>query len=780
MVEACTWLWLDTYLCSPLSRSSAAFQLLKPVKKSVLHELNVEIGVNDTEKKVLSRLPVPSARKRPLPESAGDTTGSRAENPAKPVATSHPITRKRQANSTVGVRSAPLASQRPTAAAVAGGGSRRPAWDLKGKVSDMQNKVSTYQDKLRSVNKENKEVAERLHQSKSEVTELRMENSSLHDRLRICEGKLQLMTELQRERDYLAEEKRNLNSINESLKGEVSNLQSVKLLLTTQLDTAELHLRSKTAELLEKGEQLETAKQEIVSLKSMLSEVSEKLHKGEMDRRKLHNQILELKSHIGRDGKDQLKYNFSFDRVFPPYSSQQEVFEEISLLVQSALDGYNVCIFAYGQTGSGKTYTMEGPDQLQDDTMGMIPRAVHQVFNSAEELKDQGWTVLSLIKVAKQNRATARTMMNDQSSRSHSVFQLKIEGVNEVRNITCNSTLSLIDLAGSERIDKSQSQGDRLKETKAINCSLSNLGSVFIALANKENFVPYRNSKLTFLLQNCLGGNSKTSSSVRAEEIPWAAGRAACESGAADERTGMEPAAEDFSRQVGGCRRGQEPGRYGDRRGARDECPGCASGPLLFYLTGPKPRRALRPTSTGPARLNGRPRSAPRREAYSDPAGGSGGERERRRPLGDGCAARVLKTDVPGCRVGPWGHSRTLAGDVLPFRLCRSTHVSSLAVGHCGPGGREEGLCLLQTARRPSWFCWGHGLRAWKPFPVGARGHRQAAPRCRFIPCGCRSGRSPAGRLRTGGGLVPPPDRVGASVLVIQGASGTGLGSPAL
>ncbi|XP_039624903.1 kinesin-like protein KIFC1 [Polypterus senegalus] len=612
--------------------------------KSVLHELNVEIGVNDTEKKVLSRLPVPSARKRPLPESAGDTTGSRAENPAKkalfdkPVATSHPITRKRQANSTVGVRSAPLASQRPTAknfqltsamtvaagpskvtarksisskakpaAAVAGGGSRRPAWDLKGKVSDMQNKVSTYQDKLRSVNKENKEVAERLHQSKSEVTELRMENSSLHDRLRICEGKLQLMTELQRERDYLAEEKRNLNSINESLKGEVSNLQSVKLLLTTQLDTAELHLRSKTAELLEKGEQLETAKQEIVSLKSMLSEVSEKLHKGEMDRRKLHNQILELKgnirvfcrvrpllssdhadkiehvqfpnndeksillarteeSHIGRDGKDQLKYNFSFDRVFPPYSSQQEVFEEISLLVQSALDGYNVCIFAYGQTGSGKTYTMEGPDQLQDDTMGMIPRAVHQVFNSAEELKDQGWTykftasfleiynetirdllvnktakkmeheikrpasnstaiyvsnlkylnvetveeVLSLIKVAKQNRATARTMMNDQSSRSHSVFQLKIEGVNEVRNITCNSTLSLIDLAGSERIDKSQSQGDRLKETKAINCSLSNLGSVFIALANKENFVPYRNSKLTFLLQNCLGGNSKT------------------------------------------------------------------------------------------------------------------------------------------------------------------------------------------------------------------------------------------------------------------------------
>uniref|UniRef100_A0A8C4T5Y6 Kinesin motor domain-containing protein n=1 Tax=Erpetoichthys calabaricus TaxID=27687 RepID=A0A8C4T5Y6_ERPCA len=271
-------------------------------------------------------------------------------------------------------------------------------------------------------------------------------------------------------------------------------------------------------------------------------------------------------SHIGRDSKDQLKYRFSFDRVFPHRSSQQEVFEEISLLVQSALDGYNVCIFAYGQTGSGKTYTMEGPAQLQDDTMGIIPRAVHQVFNSAVELKDQGWKgrsytftasfleiydetirdllvnktvkkmeheikrptsnavhvsnlkylnvetveeVLSLIKVAKQNRATAHTKMNDQSSRSHSVFQLKIEGLNKKGNLT--STLTLIDLVGSERIDKSESR-DRLKETKAINCSLSNLGGVFIALANKDTFVPYRNSKLTYLLLMFVNISPKNSS----------------------------------------------------------------------------------------------------------------------------------------------------------------------------------------------------------------------------------------------------------------------------
>ncbi|XP_051775677.1 carboxy-terminal kinesin 2-like isoform X2 [Erpetoichthys calabaricus] len=346
-------------------------------------------------------------------------------------------------------------------------------------------------------------------------------------------------------------------------------------------------------------EENDVYKQEIDGVKAKLSEVSEKLYKGEMDRRKLHNQILELKgnirvfcrvrpllpsdhaenlehvqfpndeksillarteeSHSGRESKDQRKYKFNFDRVFPPRSSQQEVFQEISLLVQSALDGYNVCIFTYGQTGSGKTYTMEGPDPL-DDTMGIIPRAVHQVFNSAVELKDQGWKytftasfleiynetirdllvdktikkehkikrptsnavhvtnrkyvnvetveeVLSLIKIAKQNRATACTRMNESSSRSHSVFQLKIEGLSKKGNIT--STLSLIDLAGSERINKSESR-DRLKEKHAINSSLSNLGCVFIALANKDTFVPYRNSKLTYLLQNCLGGNSKT------------------------------------------------------------------------------------------------------------------------------------------------------------------------------------------------------------------------------------------------------------------------------
>ena len=98
-----------------------------------------------------------------------------------------------------------------------------------------------------------------------------------------------------------------------------------------------------------------------------------------------------LQSITGRN-KAAARYDFAFDKVFQPRSSQQEVFGEISQLVQSALDGYNVCIFAYGQTGSGKTFTMEG-DHTNPDMHGMIPRAMEQVFGTAQELQEKGWQV---------------------------------------------------------------------------------------------------------------------------------------------------------------------------------------------------------------------------------------------------------------------------------------------------------------------------------------------------------------------------------------------------
>ncbi|XP_014522914.1 kinesin-like protein KIN-14C [Vigna radiata var. radiata] len=349
----------------------------------------------------------------------------------------------------------------------------------------------------------------------------------------------------------------------------------------------------------------EEQKRIIQGLQERLADKEFQVVEGEKLRKKLHNTILELKGNIRvfcrvrpllpDDSTDTVvsfptstealgrgielvqsgqKYNFTFDKVFNHEASQQDVFVEISQLVQSALDGYKVCIFAYGQTGSGKTYTMMGrPDE--PDLKGLIPRSLEQIFQTSQSLKDQGWKytmqasileiyndtirdllltnrssdhartennasskqyiikhdangnthvsdltikdvcsadeISSLLRQAAQSRSVGRTQMNEQSSRSHFVFTLRISGKNENTEQQVHGVLNLIDLAGSERLSKSGATGDRLKETQAINRSLSCLSDVIFALGGKkEDHVPFRNSKLTYLLQPCLGGDSKT------------------------------------------------------------------------------------------------------------------------------------------------------------------------------------------------------------------------------------------------------------------------------
>ncbi|UJR36499.1 hypothetical protein I4U23_029220 [Adineta vaga] len=256
-------------------------------------------------------------------------------------------------------------------------------------------------------------------------------------------------------------------------------------------------------------------------------------------------------------------HNFYFDAVYDWNSKQRDVYEQTARpLVDSVIEGFNGTIFAYGQTGTGKTFTMEGV-RSQVELRGIIPSSFAHVFDSIahttsrqflvrasyleiynESIRDllskdqnkrlqlqehpkEGVHVHDLssfitknmqeiehvMTTGNLNRSTGATNMNEHSSRSHAIFIITVEssevGVDGQAHIRVGK-LNLVDLAGSERQAKTGSTGERFKEATNINLSLSVLGNVISALVDGSSHVPYRDSKLTRLLQNSLGGNSKT------------------------------------------------------------------------------------------------------------------------------------------------------------------------------------------------------------------------------------------------------------------------------
>ncbi|NWH64941.1 KIF15 protein, partial [Geococcyx californianus] len=265
---------------------------------------------------------------------------------------------------------------------------------------------------------------------------------------------------------------------------------------------------------------------------------------------------------------------FTFDYVANIETTQESVFSSVAKnIVESCMNGYNGTIFAYGQTGSGKTFTMMGPsdsDNFTHSLRGVIPRSFEYLFFLIEREKEKAGSgksflckcsfieiyneqifdlldtastglflrehikkgvfvdgaveqVLSsaaeayqILTMGWRNRRVASTSMNRESSRSHAVFTITVESMeknNEVVNIR-SSLLNLVDLAGSERQRDTHAEGMRLKEAGNINRSLSCLGQVITALVDvgngKQRHVCYRDSKLTFLLRDSLGGNAKT------------------------------------------------------------------------------------------------------------------------------------------------------------------------------------------------------------------------------------------------------------------------------
>ncbi|XP_038245470.1 kinesin-1 heavy chain isoform X1 [Dermochelys coriacea] len=251
---------------------------------------------------------------------------------------------------------------------------------------------------------------------------------------------------------------------------------------------------------------------------------------------------------------------YVFDHVFQSSTSQEQVYNDCAKkIVKDVLEGYNGTIFAYGQTSSGKTHTMEGT--LHDpDGMGIIPRIVQDIFNyiysmdenlefhikvsyfeiyldKIRDLLDVSKTNLSVhedknrvpyvkgcterfvcspdevmdtIDEGKSNRHVAVTNMNEHSSRSHSIFLINVKQENTQTEQKLSGKLYLVDLAGSEKVSKTGAEGALLDEAKNINKSLSALGNVISALAESSTYVPYRDSKMTRILQDSLGGNCRT------------------------------------------------------------------------------------------------------------------------------------------------------------------------------------------------------------------------------------------------------------------------------
>uniref|UniRef100_A0AAR2J2H6 Kinesin-like protein n=1 Tax=Pygocentrus nattereri TaxID=42514 RepID=A0AAR2J2H6_PYGNA len=209
---------------------------------------------------------------------------------------------------------------------------------------------------------------------------------------------------------------------------------------------------------------------------------------------------------------------YMFDRVLQSVTTQEQVYNACAQkIVKDVLDGYNGTIFAYGQTSSGKTHTMEVRNEVWKERLSKTNLSVHEDKNRVPYVK--GCTerfvcspeeVMDTIDEGKSNRHVAVTNMNEHSSRSHSIFLINVKQENTQTEQKLSGKLYLVDLAGSEKVSKTGAEGAVLDEAKNINKSLSSLGNVISALAEGSTYVPYRDSKMTRILQDSLGGNCRT------------------------------------------------------------------------------------------------------------------------------------------------------------------------------------------------------------------------------------------------------------------------------
>ena len=417
--------------------------------------------------------------------------------------------------------------------------------DLELKIVKNQEEINQYQ---REIEKKNEAELKEIRELDIKIDEMKHNHGKADNQKKEIEIELDKNNHIANKKK---EELENLKKINSDLTEKINYLTEI-IKYQTQLHTDIQPYKNQT------NNEYQEAKGNVRVFCRIRPPLAKELAKKQINIEYRGDNSLIIKgekktSYIGRDGIHQDIEQFQFNRIFKQEDSQEEVFEEVSPLIQSSLDGFNINIFAYGQTGSGKTFTMEG-DLSSPEKYGIVPRAVDKIFKVyGEELNGTGWDMKFFLSVCEiynkktrdllaeknvekteelkdieikslkewnenfgqigQRRTVAETKMNMESSRSHLIFKIKIHLHNTKTQEDRFGSLNLIDLAGSERVDKSTVSEERFKESIEINSSLTHLKSVFEAMKSKhDKFIPFHNTPLTDVLKDCLAGdNSKTS-----------------------------------------------------------------------------------------------------------------------------------------------------------------------------------------------------------------------------------------------------------------------------
>jgi kinesin family protein C1 len=435
-----------------------------------------------------------------------------------------------------------------------------------------------------------RENAISLRKMKDEFSPLQAKCTLLEEEKAKVEKQLAVLKE------ELAQEREKVETLQgrmSQLEDQLSKRKEQCEVLKVQVEEMETLLESKEEGVLFASElvcELKDTKVEVEMLQHQLDELKAKEIDSDRKRRELHNTVIDIQGRIrvfcrirpplthdsklvvDLIGQDRLvlssqrranfkgeevieKIPFEFNEVYDPYCTQREVFSKVKPFIQSALDGYNVCILAYGQTGSGKTFTMEGPNRScfdgDEQNKGVIPRSVQMIFNEIHDCCSIGWSFrccMSCVEVynekiydlisqepvdcrdgdvwkyvmkyevssetevdnclsyVQQRRSTKRTNQNEHSSRSHFVLHFEISGVHE-NGRQCSGMLNLVDLAGSENSQAPKGE-DQKVEGAHIRQSLLVLERVLKSLQEGSK-PPFRDSQLTQILKSSLSESSK-------------------------------------------------------------------------------------------------------------------------------------------------------------------------------------------------------------------------------------------------------------------------------